>query len=215
MGRIEAADAAAVDGRKQRGDRSRQRVLEHAAAIASVDGLEGLTIGRLATEAGVAKANIQVLFGDKQALQLATVDYVNGVYGAAIVEPALTEPTPLARLTAMVVRWFDFVESRQLPGGCFMNAVSSEFRARPGAVRDRVAERRAGKRARYVAALREAQAAGEIDPKTDPDQTAFELLAFQALANVAVTIGDDAEFARARASSLTLLKTLAAGAARK
>lgn len=212
MGATEVAEAGAVDGRKQRGDRSRQRVLEHAAAIASVDGLEGLTIGRLATEAGVAKANIQVLFGDKQALQLATVDYVNGVYGAAIVEPALTEPTPLARLTGMVARWFDFVESRVLPGGCFMNAVSSEFRARPGAVRDRVAERRAEKRARYVAALREAQAAGQIDPETDPEQTAFELLAFQALANVAVTIGDDAEFARARASSLTLLATLAAGA---
>lgn len=201
-------DDRTADRRRTRGDRSRRHILEHAAAIASVDGLEGLTIGRLATEAGVAKGNIQVLFGDKQALQLATIDHVSAVYGGAIWEPALDIASPLARLMLMVENWFDFVERRELPGGCFMNAVSSEFRARPGAVRDRVAEHRVRKRDRYVAAIREGQAAGEIDPKADAEQVAFELLAFQALANVAVTIGDEAEFATARKTSLKLLKAL-------
>ncbi|MFC3694971.1 TetR/AcrR family transcriptional regulator [Chenggangzhangella methanolivorans] len=202
----DAAPAAEIlDRRKRRGAQSRQRVLEHAAAIASVDGLEGLTIGRLAAEAGVAKGNIQVLFGDKQSLQLATVDFVRAVHVAAIVEPALAEASPVARLRSMVERWFDFVEARELPGGCFMNAVASEFRARPGAVRDRVAAHRADKRRRYVEAIREGQAAGEIDADANPGQLTFELLAFQALANVAVTIGDDAEFEQARASSLALL----------
>lgn len=204
-----AATSGTTDRRRQRGAKSRQKVLEHAAAIASVDGLEGLTIGRLAAEAGVGKGNIQVLFGDKEALQLATIDWVSSVYTAAIAGPAVAEETsPLARLTAMVRRWFDFVERRELPGGCFMNAVSSEFRARPGRIRDRLAKQRAEKRDRYVAAIRSASEAGEIDPDVDAEQVAFELLAFQALANVAVTIGDDQEFERARRTSFDRLEAL-------
>lgn len=190
-----------VDGRKARGDRSRALVLERAAAIASTDGLDGLTIGRLAADVGVAKGNIQVLFGDKQALQLATIEWVGALYHGAIVEPATRLTSPLARLEAMVEGWFDFVEIRRLPGGCFMNAVTSEFRARPGAIRDSVATRRAEKRDRYGAAIEDAKAAGELRADVNADQLAFELLAFQALANIALTIGDDDEFQRARESS--------------
>ncbi|WP_020179694.1 TetR/AcrR family transcriptional regulator [Methylopila sp. M107] len=200
------------DRRKARGAKSRALILERAAAIASTDGLDGLTIGRLATEAGVAKSNVQVLFGDKEALQLATIDWVGQIHDATIVGPARAEASPLARARAMVENWFAFVERRQLPGGCFMNAVSSEFRARPGAIRDRVAGRRAEKRRRYVETLRDAQDAGEIGVEIDPDELAFELLAFQALANIAFTIGDDEEFERARALSRKRLDVAASSA---
>ena len=77
-----------TDGRRQRGERARAQVLEHATAIASTDGLEGLTIGRVATDAGVGKGNIQVLFGDKETLQLATLDAGVVHYRATVVEPA-------------------------------------------------------------------------------------------------------------------------------
>lgn len=199
------------DGRKTRGAKSRAAVLEHAAAIASVEGLQGLTIGRLAAEAGIAKSNIQVLFGDKQALQLAVIEWVCGIHNAAIVDPASRETSPLARLKAMIEGWFDFVANRRLPGGCFMNAVSSEFRARPGVIRDRVAARRMEKRERYVALLVESKVAGEIRADVDADQVAFELLAFQALANIALTIGDDKEFVRARRTSRKRLAEIAKG----
>lgn len=189
------------DGRKARGDRSRAIVLERAAAIASTDGLDGLTIGRLAAEVGVGKGNIQVLFGDKEALQLATIEWVGELYNAMIVEPATRLASPLARLRAMIDGWYDFVERRSLPGGCFMNAVASEFRARPGAIRDRVAQRRLEKKQRYLSAAREAKAAGELRGDVDEEQLVFELLAFQAAANIASTIGDDEQFARARRTS--------------
>lgn len=198
---IASPEPVVEDRRKARGAKSRALILEHAAAIASTDGLDGLTIGRLAAEAGVAKSNVQVLFGDKEALQLATIDWVGQVYDTTIVEPAKRDASPLSRVRGMVENWFAFVERRDLPGGCFMNAVSSEFRARPGAIRDRVAARRAEKRRRYVETLGEAQRLGEIRPDVDVGELAFELLAFQALANVAFTIGDDAEFQRARAIS--------------
>ncbi len=194
------------DRRRARGDASRAKILERAAAIASTDGLEGLTIGRLAAEAGVAKGNIQVLFGDKESLQLATIDWVGQLIEESYAAPLAAANGPFERLTALVESWFAFVERRQLPGGCFMNAVSSEFRARPGPVRDRVAERRAAKRRRYLDALEAARAAGELRDGVDVEELAFELLAYQALANVAFTIGDDEEFERARAISRKRLK---------
>ena len=199
-----------ADRRRARGNQSRAVVLEHAVAIASTEGLECLTIGRLAAEAGVAKGNIQVLFGDKEALQLATVDWASALVEAEIVTPALAEPDPLKRLGLLVERWFAFVESRRLPGGCFMNALASEYRCRPGAVRDRVSARRAEKTARYAACVEEARAAGAVPADVDPQQVAFELLAFQAAANVAATIGDDACFARARETSLRRVAQLRA-----
>lgn len=192
---------ATEDRRRARGDASRAKILERAAAIASTDGLEGLTIGRLAGEAGVAKGNIQVLFGDKESLQLATIDWVGQLIEESYAAPLAAAKTPFERLIALVESWFAFVERRQLPGGCFMNGVSSEFRARPGPVRDRVAERRAAKRRRYLDALGAARAAGELRDGVDVEELAFELLAYQALANVAFTIGDDEEFERARAIS--------------
>lgn len=204
-----AATPEIEDRRRARGAKSRAAILEHAAAIASVEGLEGLTIGRLASEAGVAKGNIQVLFGDKQALQLAVIDWVGGIHDSVIIDPALREAAPFAKLTAMIDGWFAFVETKRLPGGCFMNAVSSEFRARPGAIRDRVAARRREKRERYVGLLAAAKDAGEIRADVDADQVAFELLAFQALANIALTIGDAEEFSRAHRTSHAHLAEIA------
>ena len=90
-----------TDGRRARGERARAQVLEHATAIASTDGLEGLTIGRVATDAGVGKGNIQVLFGDKETLQLATLDAGVVHYRNVVVEPALALESPLARLRAL------------------------------------------------------------------------------------------------------------------
>lgn len=124
-----------TDGRRQRGERARAQVLEHATAIASTDGLEGLTIGRLATDAGVGKGNIQVLFGDKETLQLATLDAGVVHYREMVVEPALALESPLARLRALTDGWFDYVASGASPGGCFVCAASYEYRARPGAIR--------------------------------------------------------------------------------
>lgn len=201
MSDVSEPGAPTEDRRRSRGDASRARVLEHAAAIASADGLEGLTIGRLAGEAGVAKSNIQVLFGDKQALQLATIDWVLQLVEAFNAPALAAARTPFERVRVMVDGWFAFVERRMLPGGCFMNGVSSEFRARPGPVRDRLAERRRAKRRRYVEALAAARDAGEIRPGVDVEDLAFELLSYQALANVAFAIGDDAEFQRARSIS--------------
>ncbi len=198
-----------MDGRRQRGDRARAQILDQAIAIASTDGLDGLSIGRVAGQAGVAKGNIQVLFGDKEALQIATLEHAIAFYRRLVVTPAMALATPAARLRALVAGWFDYVARRDLPGGCLINAVSSEYRARPGRIRDWLADRRAATRRDFGALIREAQAAGEYRGDLDVDQFVFDLAAYQAVANVAALMDDHDDFARARASSLSRLDAAA------
>lgn len=191
-----------MNGRSQRGDRARAKILSHSTLIASVAGLEGLSIGRVAAEAGVGKGNIQVLFGDKEALQLATLEEAVNLYDAAVVVPAMKKKTPVAKLLALVEGWFDFVESRALPGGCFMNAVSNEYRTRPGRIRDQIGKYRSTIRNRLRKLIVEAKEAGELRADLDVEQLAFDLIASEAAANIAALMGDARDFERAQSTSL-------------
>ncbi|WP_394821588.1 TetR/AcrR family transcriptional regulator [Pendulispora albinea] len=201
MGPSQPSDKGVPDGRRQRGDRARAKILDCSTRIASTEGLEGLTIGRVATEAGVGKGNIQVLFGDKEALQMATLEHAVALYKAAVIEPALRQASPLARLVALVDGWYAFVEKRTLPGGCFLNATSSEYRARPGRIHDRVRGYRNGTRARFRELIEEAKEAGELGRDVDASALSFDLVAHQAAANVAALMGDREEFAFAKRAS--------------
>ena len=190
-----------TDKRKERGDRARANILHHAIQIASVEGLEGLTFGRVAADAGVAKGNIQVLFGDREALQLATIESGVALYAETVVGPAMAEPTAVDRLIALVEGWYTFVEQRTLPGGCLVHALSSEYRTRPGEIRDRVEHHRIGARQRIIDLSNEAVRAGELQAGTDVEQLAFELMSHQASANVAALMGETSQFELARRAS--------------
>lgn len=210
-----AMKTAGTDGRRLRGDRARAQILAHAVTISSTDGLEGLSLGRVATEAGVGKANIQVLFGDKEAFQLATLETAVELYRTSVIVPAMAQPSPAKRLLALVDGWFAFVEQRTLPGGCFINAVSSEYRARPGRIRDRINEHRAATRERFRYLIREAMQVGELRPDVEIDQLIFELVACQAVANVAALMGDRDEFDRTRRTSLDRIRSVTPTPSRK
>jgi AcrR family transcriptional regulator len=190
-----------TDGRKRRGAQSRAAILMKAARMASVEGLEGLTLGRLATDAGVNKSNLQVLFGGKEALQVATLDAANGIFVDHVVRPAMRRKSPLNRLAALNDGWFDYVAKRILPGGCLMYGASSEYRARDGVVRARVIRGRNAWRELLLRNIEAALEAGQCGPNVDPQQLVFEIRAFQGAANVAALLGDASEFDRARRSA--------------
>src|SRR4051794_8079448 len=90
--------------RKPRSDgaRSRGAILEEAARIATIEGLEGLSIARLANAVGMSKSGLFAHFGSKEELQLATVDAATEVFEAHVVAPALEGTSGLARLQALV-----------------------------------------------------------------------------------------------------------------
>jgi len=197
---------AKIDGRRLRGERARAEILLRSTRIASIDGLEGLSIGRVAAEAGVGKGNIQVLFGDKESLQLATLEKAVELFQSTVIFPAMNKKTPLAKLLALIEGWFEFVERRTLPGGCFINAVSSEYRARPGRIHDRVVEHRVATRDRYRRLITDAKSAGELSTDLDVEQLVFDLVASEAVANIAALMDDNDEFQRARSTSLGRIK---------
>ena len=127
-----------ADGRRLRGDASRQTVLAHATDLASVEGLDGLSIGRLAEASGRSKSSIAGLFQNKEGLQLATVDAGRAVFVSVVVEPARSRSRGLPRLVALMSNVIEYSRSRVFAGGCFFAAISADYDSKPGPVRDAV-----------------------------------------------------------------------------
>lgn len=205
---IMAALGPSADGRRRRGNSRRCAVLSCAVCIASVEGLEALTLGRIATQLRISKSNIGVLFGDRLALQIATLDAAVRVFTDQVVIPALAESSAVGRLEGLVEGWFRYVARRVFPGGCFLYAVSSEYRARPGKVRDRVLHHRQA----WLRLLTNAVAALSREmpgcSAGSARQVAFQLVAFQSAANVAALLGDNAAFGQARQVSRRLIASM-------
>src|SRR5690606_14639853 len=124
-------DDAAVDGRRARGDASRRAVLAHAADLTSIEGLDGLSIGRLAEVSGYSKSSIAGLFRNKEGLQLATVAAGRAVFIEVVVEPARVQPRGLPRLVALMRNVIEYSRTRVFAGGCFFAAVSADYDSKP------------------------------------------------------------------------------------
>src|SRR5437763_10466267 len=117
---------AKTDGRIERGDHTRRLILGRAADIASVEGLDGLSIGRLAAELEVSKSGVFAHFGAKEELQLATVRFARDIVVACVIEPALAGPPGLNRLRAVLGNWLTYSRQRIFAGGCFFHTVAAE-----------------------------------------------------------------------------------------
>ncbi|MGW4966748.1 TetR/AcrR family transcriptional regulator [Nonomuraea sp. NPDC004186] len=176
---------------RPRDERARNVILRRAADIASQDGLEGLSIGRLATELGVSKSGLFGYFGSKEELQLATIRTAMRVYVDEVVQPALTVPPGLGRVRRLCESWLSYSQRRVFPGGCFFFAVTAEFDARPGRVRDAVAAAGLDWIRFVTRTVDDARQLGELADDTDADQLAFELIAFMENANAVSLLHDD------------------------
>ena len=173
------------------GERTRGTILRAAASLATVDGLEGLSIGNLAAAIGMSKSGLYAHFGSKQELQLATVDEAERILTEEVIQPALAARPGVGQLAAACEAFFSYVERRVFPGGCFFAATSLEMGARPGPVRDRVAAIQSD----FTALLRSfaitALAQHELPAGEDPDRLAFELHAVLLGADTKFILHDD------------------------
>ena len=171
-------------GRAQRprGFRTRQAILRKAVNIASVEGLEGLTIGKLASALRISKSGLFAHFGSKEDLQCAVVDEAREIFVERVVRPAY-QFQGLKRLRALCENWLSYSKDGVFPGGCFFSAASLEFDDRPGRVREQIA----GLMRKWLGSLeqaaRDAQSAGEISKEADVRQLAFEIQALAMGAN--------------------------------
>lgn len=135
---------ARLDGRVERGNQTRQLVLGRAVHVASTEGLEGLSLGRLATELKLSKSGVFALFGSKEELQLATVRAAVTVFVEHVLTPTRAAPPGLGRVWRMCESWLSYSQRRVFSGGCFFYATIAEFDSREGKVHDALASTQTG-----------------------------------------------------------------------
>jgi AcrR family transcriptional regulator len=161
--------------RAPKGARTRESILRVAVNLASVEGLQGLTIGRLAAELGMSKSGLFAHFGSKEELQLATVEMARQIFTEHVIRPALEKPEGMPRLWALCSSWLGHVENRVFAGGCFFTAASFEFDSRPGPVRDAIVAAMKKWLSILSRAADQAKKAGHLKAGVDPERFAFEI----------------------------------------
>ena len=185
---------------------TRAAVTERAVDRASIEGLEGLTIGGLAGEVEMRKSSLFSLFGSKEELQLATLEAAVRHFRAEVWGPVADEQPGLPRLLALCDSWLAYHERESLPGGCFLTTATVEFDARPGPLRDAVAETMD----LWLGTLEQEAAtaidAGDLPAGTDPGDIAFQLNALAAAASYGFQLARNrGVFERARRSMRSVL----------
>lgn len=184
--------------KSEQGRRSRERILLAAAQLATVDGIDGLSIARLAEHIGMSKSGLFAHFGSKSELQLAAIDAAERIFAEEVLEPASAVPEGLPMLEALCDRFLSHVGRRVFPGGCFFASVGAELDTRPGPVHDRVTGVVESWMALLARTVADAQHRGELDSGLEPEQLAFELNALLSLGNLQFQLWGDEALERAR-----------------
>jgi len=180
---------------------SRASAVEAAVDLASVEGLEGITIGRLAGELGMSKSGLIGRFGDKQAMQRAVLAAAIERFTDAVWRPALRCEPGLGRLEAIVDAWIAHLRDGVFPGGCFVTTASVEYDSRPGPLREDVAAAVRRWLGVLEAEASRARDAGDLAADRDPADVAFELHSLASGGSVAGRlIGDATALDRTRAA---------------
>ena len=192
-----------------KGQRTRNSILEVAAALATEEGLDPLSIGRLAEAMQMSKSGLFAHFGSKEELQLATVEHAAKLFVAEVIDPARSAPKGLARIWALCDHMIDYAERQVFPGGCFFAATSFEFNNRPGSVRDRIEEMIRSWLSYLEHAVEQAQEGRELDAKVSAREIAFQLDAFAQASNAQYQLFRDPQvFDDARRAIQERLETL-------
>jgi AcrR family transcriptional regulator len=200
----------ATPARKPREDgvRTRKAILLEAVSLATVEGLEGLSIGELAKALGISKSGLYAHFGSKQDLQLATVDEAERIFNLEVIEPAAAVPEDgLPRLVALCDLYLDHLGRHTFPGGCFFASAVLEMGTRPGPVRERVTAFQLRFSGLILQYAQQAQELGQLPADEDIGLLVFELNGVVLAANASFVMTDDpATLDTARRAVRRLLK---------
>lgn len=204
--------AAPSRRRRSDGERTHASILEAATRVASVEGIRGLSIGRLAEELGVSKSGLYAHFGSKERLQLETIEAALAIFEDEVVRPSLEAPEGLGQLQAVIEAFFSYVERGVFPGGCFFAGLLAEEDARSGPLHDAVVSLERAWKDEMDQLVRNAQAHGEIADDVDAEQLAFELYACMELTNYHFVLFRDPQvLRRGRAAIGGMLDRVAVG----
>src|SRR6516162_3822575 len=179
------------ESRPSKGEASRATILHTAARLATTKGLDGLSIGDLAAEVGMSKSGLYAHFKSKEELELATIETAAAIFDGEVLQPAARAHAGTERLEALVDAFLSHLERHVFPGGCFFAAVAAELDTRPGPARDRVDQMLDLWQSLLRQCILDAQASGEIDPRAEVAQAAFEIQAMLLAGNFQFVMTND------------------------
>ena len=177
--------------RRPTGERTHAAILKQAVSLATVHGLEGLSIGDLAAALEMSKSGLYAHFGSKQDLQLATVEEADRIFRLEVIEPAVAAPEGVPQLVAVCEAFFEHLERRTFPGGCFFAGAVLEMGARPGPVNERVGAFQRSFAGLIHQFVERALALGQLPDDEDADQLAFEVNGIILAANTNFVLTQD------------------------
>ena len=157
-----------------KGAATRDRIIESALRTASVEGLEGISLGRLASDVGMSKSGLFAHFSSKEALQLDVLDAASARFIEVVVQPAFAAPRGEPRVRSLFEHWLQWERHESLPGGCvFMHAIA-ELDDRPGPARDALVQWQQRWLDALAKAARLAVEAGHFRADLDAELFAFQ-----------------------------------------
>jgi len=158
-----------------KGEETRTAILDRGVQLATQIGLEGLTIGRLATDLSLSKSGLFAHFRSKEALQIQVLDAAAERFVDEVVKPAVREPRGEPRVRALFNRWLAWTKSNSGPGGCLFVAAAAELDDRPGPVRDRLVALQKGWLEMIAIVFRTGVTEGVFRQDLDPEEFAHDL----------------------------------------
>jgi AcrR family transcriptional regulator len=176
------------------GLRTRSAILGEAVSLSTIDGLDGLSIGKLAGALGISKSGLYAHFGSKEELQLAIVDEAARIFAAEVVEPGMNAEPGLARLIVICDSFLDHLERHTFPGGCFFSGAVLELSARPGEVNQRVRGFVRSFAELLASCVDDAIGRDELTASADPEVLTLELHGILLAANTRFVLGQDVHF---------------------
>lgn len=157
-----------------KGNVTRSRIVEIALRAASVDGLEGITLGKVAADVGMSKSGLFAHFDSKESLQVDVLSAAAVKFNEVVVQPALAVPRGEPRLRALFDRWLEWEQNESLPGGCVFMHAAAELDDRPGPVRDALVEQQQRWLETLSKAVRLTVEVGHFGSDVDPSLFAFQ-----------------------------------------
>jgi len=158
-----------------KGTDTRSRIVETALRAASVDGIEGITLGKVAADVGMSKSGLFAHFDSKEALQVDVLSTAAEKFKQVVVIPALGAARGEPRLRSLFHQWLEWEQNESLPGGCVFMHAAAELDDRPGPARTKLVEQQQKWLGTLAKAVRMAIDAGHFRKDVDPSLFAFQL----------------------------------------
>ncbi len=158
----------------QKGQQTKQVIVDAALGLAEQIGLEGLSIGALAEITHMSKSGVFAHFGSREELQISVVREYYERFAAEVFYPAMNAPRGLPRVRTLFANWMKRV-AVEIQSGCIFISGAVEFDDRPGPVRDALASSVKAWLAAMHRAVVQAKEEGHLVADADEAQMAFEI----------------------------------------